>query len=155
MKKCTYILERLKMWPATFAPANAPRSANNSIQNKHDQIRQRQSSFRCGAVVLLLLSAITFNLGAANAKPHADLSRLVIIGDSLLAGYQNGSLMGSQQTNGIAALIARQAKVDLALPLIAEPGIPNVLTLVKAGPPPEIALAPGVSTGVSICLRKR
>jgi hypothetical protein len=71
----------------------------------------------------------------------------VVVGDSLLAGYQNGSLMGSQQTNGIAALIARQARTDLALPLIAEPGFPNVLTLVDAGPPPVIQPASGASTG--------
>ncbi len=55
--------------------------------------------------------------------------------------------MESQQTNGIAAWIARQARIQLPLPLIAEPGIPNVLTLVSAGPPPEIVPAPGSSTG--------
>ena len=105
----------------------------------------RNLSFQLGACALWMFAGI-LQLNAA-ARPHADFSRLVIIGDSLLAGYQNGSLMGSQQTNGIAALIARQARTDLALPLIAEPGIPNVLTLVSAGPPPVIVPAPGTSTG--------
>lgn len=111
--------------------------------------RNRNCKWVCqqSAVALLLAITSSLNADAANARPHADLSRLVIVGDSLLAGYQNGSLLASQQTNGIAALIARQAKTDLALPLIAEPGIPNVLTLVNAGPPPLIAPASGTSTG--------
>jgi len=80
-------------------------------------------------------------------KPRAELSRFVVVGDSLSAGFQNGSLIETAQVNGYAALIASQAGVDLALPLIASPGIPNVLTLVSPGPPPVIAPAPGVSTG--------
>src|SRR5579864_4034972 len=63
---------------------------------------------------------------------RADLSRLVIIGDSLSAGFQNDSLLDSQQPHGYASLIAAQANVSLALPLIAPPGIPNVLELVSA-----------------------
>src|ERR1051325_669010 len=118
------------------------------MQTKHVGIRQWQLEIQCAAMALLLFAASTFNVAAAaQAGKRADLSRLVLIGDSLLAGFQNGSLMGSQQTNGIAALIARQAKTELALPLIAEPGIPNVLTLVGAGPPPLIERATGTSAG--------
>jgi len=84
--------------------------------------------------------------GAA-APRKADLSRLVVVGDSLSAGFQNGSLVESAQVNGYAALLAGQAGVSLPLPLIASPGVPNVLTLVAPGPPPVIAPAPGVSTG--------
>jgi lysophospholipase L1-like esterase len=84
--------------------------------------------------------------GVGQAAP-ADLSRLVVVGDSLMAGYQNGSLRGSQQVHGIAALIAQQAGVTLSQPLMAEPGIPNALTLVDPGPPPIIARLPGTSTG--------
>lgn len=82
-----------------------------------------------------------------SAKQKADLSRLVVVGDSLSAGFQNGSLIESAQPNGYAALIAAQAGVELPLPLIASPGVPNVLTLVSPGPPPIIAPVPGVSPG--------
>jgi lysophospholipase L1-like esterase len=81
------------------------------------------------------------------AQKKADLSRLVVVGDSISAGFQNGSLLASQQPHGYASLVAEQAGVALPLPLIAAPGIPNVLVLVSAGPPPVIATAPGVSTG--------
>jgi len=80
-------------------------------------------------------------------KDRADLSRLVVVGDSLSAGFQNGSLLDTQQPHGYAKLIADQARTPLALPLIAPPGIPNVLVLVSAGPPPVIVTAPGVSPG--------
>jgi hypothetical protein len=80
-------------------------------------------------------------------SPRADLSRLVVVGDSLSAGFQNGSLLAEQQIHGYASLVAGQAQADLPLPLIADPGIPNVLTLVDPGPPPVIVEAPGVSPG--------
>ena len=73
--------------------------------------------------------------------------RLVVVGDSLSAGFQNSSLLDSQQPHGYASLIADQARTTLPLPLIAAPGLPNVLTLVSSGPPPVIVPAPGSSTG--------
>ena len=52
--------------------------------------------------------------------------------------------------------MAAQARVNLPLPLIAAPGIPNVLTLLNPGPPPVIGQAPGVSTGrVDLTLQPR
>jgi lysophospholipase L1-like esterase len=100
-------------------------------------------------VIVLVLSVLTpLDLPAwADASRRADLSRLVVLGDSLSAGYQNGSLLDRQQGKGYAALVAGQAGVALPLPLIAEPGIPNVLTLVDPGPPPIIEPAPGISPG--------
>jgi lysophospholipase L1-like esterase len=83
----------------------------------------------------------------ALAQNKADVSRLVVVGDSLSAGFQNHSLLDSQQVNGYASLVAAQAGVALPLPLIAPPGIPNVLTLVSFGPPLAIAAVPGISTG--------
>lgn len=65
----------------------------------------------------------------------------------LQAGFQNGSLLSTQQVNGFGNLIAQQAQTPLVLPLIAPPGIPNVLVLVDPSPPPMITQAPGVSTG--------
>jgi lysophospholipase L1-like esterase len=102
----------------------------------------------------LLLLASTFSLWAekrdkefeVEQERKADLSRLVVVGDSLSAGFQNFSLVQSGQVSGYANLIARQAMTPLTLPLIAEPGIPNKLILIP-GPAPTIAKAPGISTG--------
>ena len=71
----------------------------------------------------------------------------VVIGDSLSAGFQNGSLLDSQQPNGWASLVAKQANFPLALPLIAPPGAPAVLKLLSIGPPPVIQQEPGVTLG--------
>src|SRR5712691_7987587 len=79
------------------------------------------------ALVILLLAAAVPSWAQKKADPdqEADLSRLVVVGDSLSAGFQNGSLLDSQQPHGYASLVAKQARVDLPLPLIAAPGIPN------------------------------
>ena len=99
---------------------------------------------RANLFLLFLLLGVAVTV---SAEEKANLARLVVVGDSLSAGFQNGSLLDSQQPHGYAKLIADQAGVDLPLPLIAAPGIPNVLTLVSVGPPPAIARAPGSSTG--------
>jgi lysophospholipase L1-like esterase len=96
--------------------------------------------------VAVALAAIVSAALPAHAQP-ADLSRLVVVGDSLMAGFQNGSLRGSQQVHGVAAVIARQAGVPLSQPLIDEPGIPNALQLISLGPPLVIAPLPGQSSG--------
>ena len=98
---------------------------------------------RTGAIALL--AAL---VGApCVAQRKADLSRLVVVGDSLSAGFQSGSLLDVQQIHGYAAVVAAQAQVALPLPSIAAPGIPNVLLLASAGPPPVIVMAGGLSTG--------
>lgn len=100
------------------------------------------------AIVLVAVPARAQTLDTRGRHHRkADLSRLVIVGDSLSAGFQNGSLLDSQQTHGYAALVAAQAGVPLILPLIAPPGIPNVLELISVGPPPILVRAPGTSTG--------
>lgn len=71
----------------------------------------------------------------------------VVIGDSLAAGFQNGSLLDSQQPNGWASLVAKQAGFTLVLPLVAAPGAPAVLQLTSLGPPPVITQSPGSSPG--------
>ncbi len=102
---------------------------------------------RCAIAVLLSILAAAVPSAWADPSKRADLSRLVIVGDSLSAGFQNGSLLDRQQVHGYAALVAVQAGVELPLPLIAEPGIPNVFTLVNPGPPPVILPEPGTSPG--------
>ena len=94
----------------------------------------------------LLMSIVCAGVPAA-AQRKADLSRFVVVGDSLSAGYQSGSLLDTQQVHGYASLVAAQAGVPLTLPLIAFPGIPNVFQVVSPGPPPVIIQAPGVSSG--------
>ena len=102
------------------------------------------------SLISTLLLGFAFSGLPAPVGAHGagvDLSRLVVVGDSLSAGYQNGSLLDCQQVNGYAAVVARQADVPLPLPLIAAPGIPNVLTLVDPGPPPVLGvLMPDVSS---------
>ena len=97
----------------------------------------------------LLIGALAISSSAATAKSTSDidLSRLIVIGDSLSAGFQNGSLLASQQINGYATLLAEQAGTPLPLPLIAAPGIPNVMTLIDPGPPPVVGTLPGLSIG--------
>jgi lysophospholipase L1-like esterase len=99
-----------------------------------------------GSIMLLILVAATAH-ASPGSRTKADLSHLVVIGDSLSAGFQNGSLLDRQQMHGWAAVLAGQAGAELLLPLIAAPGIPNVLTLVDPGPPPVIVHEPGLSTG--------
>jgi len=72
-----------------------------------------------------------------------NLSRMVVVGDSLSAGFENDSLLDTQQVHGWASLLAEQANVPLVLPLIAPPGIPNVLELLSPGPPPMVVPTPG------------
>ncbi|MDX1527291.1 MAG: hypothetical protein R3337_01615, partial [Gammaproteobacteria bacterium] len=64
----------------------------------------------------------------------ADLSRLVIVGDSISAGHQNSCLLNTQQPNSYASLLARQARVDLPLPLMGAPGLPPCLELASLDP---------------------
>lgn len=92
---------------------------------------------------LVLVELLASGWLAAQPRKTIDFSRLVVVGDSLAAGVQNGSLEGTQQLHGFANLIAQQAGAHLQLPLIFAPGAPNTLELVSAGFPPVIAPAPG------------
>ncbi|MGO4214258.1 SGNH/GDSL hydrolase family protein, partial [Terriglobus sp. YAF25] len=109
-----------------------------------------RTSWRGISASLLFLSTVLVNgcgsdgSDSSIGKPFANV---VFLGDSLTAGYQNGSLLDSQQKNGYAALIATQANFSLTLPLITPPGAPAVLQLVKTGPPPVIVTASGTTTG--------
>src|SRR5437868_10247472 len=96
---------------------------------------------------LMFTLFLTLDVPRASAQRKADLTRFVVVGDSLSAGFQNHSLLDVQQVNGYASLVAGQAKTALPLPLIGAPGIPNVLTLVSVGPPPVLVPMPGTSSG--------
>jgi hypothetical protein len=92
-----------------------------------------------------IYDSLTGTGGGTSSTPG--FATTVVIGDSLSAGFQNGSLLDSQQPNGWASLVAKQANFSLALPLIASPGVPAVLQLVGLGPPPVIQQAGGISIG--------
>lgn len=85
--------------------------------------------------------------GGSTASNPPSFATTVVIGDSLSAGFQNGSLLDSQQPHGWASLVAIQANFHLTLPLIAPPGAPAVLQLVSLGPPPVITQVSGVTSG--------
>jgi len=104
---------------------------------------------------LLLFSALLFGLliakgfaeAGGNAKRPLDFSSFVVVGDSLSAGSENFSLDEDFQPHGYAALVARQAGAVFPLPLIARPGIPPALTLLRPGPLPVLGQEPGESIG--------
>jgi len=99
------------------------------------------------AVRRIALGALGVGLAATSFAQGIDFSRPVVIGDSLSAGYQNGSLHEAYQPKGFANLVAKQARASLDLPRIAGPGVPNTLMFVAPGPPPVIGPAPGTSSG--------
>ena len=80
--------------------------------------------------VFAIASIMAF--GASPRQNKDALSHLVVIGDSLSAGFQNFSLFTNAnggQTFGFAEVVATQAGVTLTLPTISYPGIPPALTL--------------------------
>jgi lysophospholipase L1-like esterase len=84
---------------------------------------------------------------AAQKKNAGNFSNTVYLGDSLTAGFQNGSLLDTQQVHGWAPLVAKQGSFNIVQPLIAFPGAPNVMQLVSVGPPPTFSYPPGTTTG--------
>jgi hypothetical protein len=63
---------------------------------------------------------------SAAGHQKTDLSRLVIVGDSLGAGYQNSQLIETGQVHAYANVIATQAGVSLNQPLLPPPGYPQI-----------------------------
>jgi len=104
--------------------------------------------FRPGMMARLVAAGLLLLCTSALAdddkgKRKADLSRLVVLGDSLSAGFQNFSLYDRNngnsgpaaggQSSGFATLIATQAGANLTLPLISYPGLPPALKLTPKG----------------------
>jgi hypothetical protein len=94
-----------------------------------------------------LVNSLTGSGGGGTNSSTPSFATTVVIGDSLSAGFQNGSLLDSQQPNGWASLVATQANFTLNLPLILSPGAPAVLELESLGPPPVIQQKSGVTLG--------
>jgi GDSL-like lipase/acylhydrolase family protein len=120
----------------------------DSRTNSRAQSRIATLTLLCAAAMCFPAAADAQSQFLFGNKPHKlDLSRTVVVGDSLSAGFQSDSLLDTQQPHGWASLVTGQAQVPLELPLIAPPGIPNVLELVSPGPPPIVVTAPGTSPG--------
>src|ERR1700687_2345713 len=122
----------------------------NTMSTKHASVlnaRSRAIKFLEFNLLLSVSLSPPWAEHKGDKSDKADLTRLVVVGDSLSAGFQNHSLLDVQQVNGYASLVAKQARTTLPLPLIMAPGIPSVLTIVSIGPPLVIAPAPGTSGG--------
>jgi lysophospholipase L1-like esterase len=107
--------------------------------------------FRLMALILPFL-VMTFAPSTGDAgrfHKKADFTRVVFIGDSLTAGFQNGGLGSDGQLAGYPSLLAAQADFDITLPLISEPGIPPKLQLINVLPP-VIEPAAGLGSRVNI-----
>jgi len=78
-----------------------------------------------GETIKRRYTAVLFILFFAGLIPvtAGQLGTLVVVGDSLSAGFQNGVLRGCQQLKGYANLVATQAASPLILPLIQDPGV--------------------------------
>jgi len=79
--------------------------------------------------VVVLLVAIP---RAGWAVPSARLRRLVVVGDSLLAGFSSGGLVATGragQVDSAPAILARRAHVSLPQPLMDGPGVPPQLAI--------------------------
>lgn len=101
------------------------------------------------AAASLSIALALSGCGGSSSNPNGgttDFSSVTFVGDSLTAGYQNGSLLDTQQPHGYANLIAQQAQFKMKLPLIAPPGAPAVLELTSVDPL-VITQAPGVTSG--------
>ena len=87
----------------------------------------KQTSSRSFPLVLLAIGTLLLTTPALVAQKKADLTKLVVVGDSLSAGYQNSQLIETSQIHGYANVIATQAGVDLNLPLLPAPGFPQIV----------------------------
>jgi lysophospholipase L1-like esterase len=91
----------------------------------------RGMAHRLAALVLVSVCALSASAASAGAPSHR-LRRLVVVGDSLLAGFGSGALVergGPGQVDSAPAFIARRARVSLSLPAIQRPGIPSQLVI--------------------------
>ena len=99
----------------------------------------RKKCVRLGGFVLL--SGIFLATGqAADPLTKTSFRNFVAVGDSLVAGFENFSLVAPQQVHSFAYLLAQQAGADMTLPLVPCPGVPNVLQLY----PPLTAFPPNI-----------
>jgi lysophospholipase L1-like esterase len=86
-------------------------------------------------VGLTLLVGVSSIADTAEGRRVARLRRMVVVGDSLLAGFGSGGFVERGrpgQVDSAPAVIARRARVRLPQPLIDRPGVPPQLAIVDA-----------------------
>jgi lysophospholipase L1-like esterase len=77
-------------------------------------------------LTLCLLAAVAAPAApAARAQTGADFSRMVFVGDSLTAGFQDGALHAEGQAHAYPVLVAESVGTTIVMPYIAEPGVPD------------------------------
>jgi hypothetical protein len=82
-------------------------------------------------------------LGAASATAQVEFTRYFALGDSLTAGFVSGGLHQFYQERSYPGMLATQAQAfDFQMPLVTDPGLPNLLELQSLSPL-VIAPAPG------------
>jgi lysophospholipase L1-like esterase len=85
--------------------------------------------------IICAVLALTFTgVVARAAAPASDarLRRLVVVGDSLLAGFSSGGFVArghAGQVDSAPAFVARRAGVSLPQPLMSSPGVPAQLVI--------------------------
>jgi lysophospholipase L1-like esterase len=90
------------------------------------------------AALVTLVSGLLF---PGTVRGQVSFGVYVSVGDSLAAGFSNGSLVETHQRSSVPALLARQANVSgFEQPLVSDPGIPPELALVSLFP--AVTLAP-------------
>ena len=93
-------------------------------------MRSRNVLFVAGVAAL---ASAALPLTASHAAGVFRLRRLVVVGDSVLAGFGNGGLTARGQVgqrNSAPAVLARRAGVNLPLPNMSGPGFPPPLKIV-------------------------
>src|SRR5262249_58018650 len=78
-----------------------------------------------------LAFAVAFAATSAHAR-DARMRRLVVVGDSLLAGFSSGGFVArghAGQVDSAPAFVARRAGVSLPQPLMSSPGVPSQLSI--------------------------
>lgn len=93
----------------------------------------RTSAIRARGVprvaMVILMAALILSAGPADARIYR-FRCMVVVGDSILAGFGSGGLLArgdTGQRDDAAALLARQARVRLLQPLMSGPGVPPPL----------------------------
>ncbi len=77
--------------------------------------------------IILIFTFMAFAFG--------QYSKVVAVGDSLMAGYSSGGLVQTYQQYSMPALVAAQCGIsDFEQPLVSEPGIPALLKLIDLTP---------------------
>lgn len=105
-------------------------------------------------IAAVLLCAALLAVPTFAARGNADFTTVVALGDSLMAGFEAGSLNTNHQDYSPAAIFARQVQTkDFQQPLISFPGVtPELMLLDIAHFPPSFAFASGQGVPLNINL---